>query len=102
MASLAQQWLEEGKQRGWQQGLQQGLQQGARDALLTSIRSGLEARFSINSAPLLQEIEKIQDTAQLQRLLNLLFKVTSLAEFQAAYRAILATEHEAATGAHLN
>ncbi|MEZ4727644.1 MAG: Rpn family recombination-promoting nuclease/putative transposase [Caldilineaceae bacterium] len=98
MATMAQQWLEEGKQRGWQQ----GLQQGARDALLTSIRSGLEARFSIDSAPLLQEIEKIQDTAQLQRLLNLLFKATSLAEFQAAYRAILAGENTDANGARLS
>ncbi|MBX3010822.1 MAG: Rpn family recombination-promoting nuclease/putative transposase [Caldilineaceae bacterium] len=86
MTTIAQQWLEE----GLQQGLQRGLQQGARDALLAGIRSGLEARFAIDPAPLLQEIGKIQETTQLQRLLNLLFKVPSLAEFQAAYQVILA------------
>lgn len=102
MASLVQQWLEEGKQRGWQQGLQQGLQQGAREALLTGIRSGLEARFGVDATLLLQEIEKIPDPVHLQRLLNLLFKATSLAEFQTAYRAVLAGENTAVNGAHLN
>lgn len=86
MATIAQLWLEEGKQQ----------------ALLTSIREGLAIRFSTDYEVLLQEIERIQDPAQLQRLLNLLFKVTSLAEFQAAYRAILPNEHEVANGAHLN
>lgn len=90
MTTMAQQWLEEGKQLG------------ARQALLTGIHTGLEARFAVDAAPLLQEVEKIQDTIQLQRLLNLLFKVTSLAEFQAAYRAVLAAEHGTVTGAHLN
>jgi hypothetical protein len=94
MTTMAQQWLEEGKQLGWQLGV--------RNTLLTSIRTGLEARFSADTTRLLPEIEKIQDLEQLQRLLNQLFKVTSLAEFQAAYRAILATEHEAANGVHLN
>jgi predicted transposase YdaD len=86
MATIAQLWLEEGKQQ----------------ALLTSIREGLAIRFSAGNESLLQEIEKIQDTTQLQRVLNLLFKVTSLAEFQAACRALLANENGAVNGAHLN
>lgn len=96
MATMAQQWLEEGKQ----QGLQQGLQQGVRQGLLASIRTGLEVRFSMGYEPLLREIEKIQDPAKLQRLLNLLFKATSLAEFQEACRVSLLSD--AANGAHLN
>jgi hypothetical protein len=92
MATMAQQWLEEG--------LQQGLQQGVRQGLIASIRTGLEVRFSIGYEPLLREIEKIQDPAKLQRLLNLLFKATSLAEFQEACRLSLLSD--AANGAHLN
>ena len=94
MATLAQQWLEEGKQKGWQL--------GARDAFLAGIRNGLELRFATGYEALLQEIEKVQDTTQLQRVLNLLFKVTSLAEFQTACRALLANESATANGAHLN
>lgn len=86
MATIAQLWLEEGRQQ----------------ALLTSIRDGLSIRFSTGYESLLQEIEKIQDTTQLQRVLNLLFKVTSLAEFQTACRALLTNENATANGAHLN
>jgi DNA-binding transcriptional regulator/RsmH inhibitor MraZ len=90
MATIAQLWLEEGKQNG------------IRLALTTSIREGLAIRFATGYEALLQEIEKIQDTTQLQHVLNLLFKVTSLAEFQAACRALLANENGAVNGAHLN
>jgi len=86
MTTMAQQWLEEGKQQ----------------ALLTSIRSGLEVKFSAGYESLLQEIEKIHDPVKLQLLLTLLFKVNSLAEFQTAYRSLVTNEHEAATDAHLN
>ena len=90
MATIAQLWLEEGKQNGM------------REAFLAGIRSGLEVRFATGYEALLQEIEKVQDTTQLQRVLNLLFKVTSLAEFQTACRALLANESATANGAHLN
>lgn len=90
MATIAQLWLEEGKQNGM------------REAFLAGIRSGLEVRFATDYEALLQEIEKVQDTTQLQRVLNLLFKVTSLAEFQTACRALLANESATANGAHLN
>lgn len=90
MATLAQQWLEEGKQKG------------AREALLTSIRDGLEARFSIDPTPLLQDIATIQDPKQLRQLMNLLFKAPSLAKFEAACRAMIANENATVNGAHLN
>ncbi|MCE7985978.1 MAG: hypothetical protein DYG89_32780 [Caldilinea sp. CFX5] len=94
MKTLAQQWLDEGKQKGWQL--------GARDAFLAGIRSGLDARFSVDPTSLLQELEKIEDPAKLQRLLNLLFKAPSFAEFQAACRTMVANENATINGAHLN
>lgn len=55
MTTMAQQWLEEGKQLGWQI----GRQQGARNAFLARIGSALEARFWVDPTPVLQEIGKI-------------------------------------------
>lgn len=86
MKTLAQQWLEEGKQQ----------------ALVTSIREGLEIRFATGFEPLLTEIEKVQDPTKLQQLLNLLFRVTSLAEFQATYRSVLTGKKSTTNDKHRN
>ena len=46
MATLAEQWIEEGKreglQQGWQQGLQQGMQQGLQQGLQQGWQQGLQ------------------------------------------------------------
>ena len=65
MATIADKWVEQGKQQGLeqgkQQGMEQGLEQGMRQGLLDAIEVDLELRFGADGLRLLPEIAKVED-----------------------------------------
>ena len=57
MPTLAEKWIEQGREEGFRQGLQQGRLEG----LLCGITSVLALRFGCEGLRILPEIRKIQD-----------------------------------------
>ena len=90
MPTLAERWLEEGKQQGIQQGKQQGIQQGMQQGMQQGILLGeremvlgaLDAKFGSVADDLRKRIEAIEDSDSLKRLLNQVFSCNSLDEFR--------------------
>ncbi len=82
MATLAQQWLEQGRREGLQQGLQQGLRQG--------ILALLRVRFTPSEqwlAAMAERLNEVEDVNRLQALLDLAGQVESQEAFEAALEA---------------
>ena len=86
MATLAQQWLEQGRREGLQQGLQQGLRQGLRQGILALLR----VRFTPSEqwlAAMAERLNEVDDVNRLQALLDLAGQVESQEAFEAALEA---------------
>jgi len=86
MGTIAEKWLEEGRQQGLQRGLQQGLQQGIREGLLSGIELGLDLRFGAKGLRILPEIYKIEDVGVLRAIQEGLKTGKSLAEIQHIFK----------------
>ena len=85
MATLAEQWLQQGREEGLQQGLQQGLRQGIREGLLAGIELGLELKFGAEGLRLLPEIRRIEDVEVLRAIQEGLKTVQTLEELRRIY-----------------
>lgn len=70
VATLAEQWIEEGVQKGIQKGIQQGLREG----LLAGIELGLETRFGREGLALMPKIRKVDDARRLRTLQEAMLK----------------------------
>ena len=92
MATLAREWMK--------QGIEQGIEQG-RQALLDSLRFGLKVRFGTEGEQFIQEIPDVRDLSKLQQMVNALFEVPTLAEFQLRCRMLVGTDTQA-KGSHFN
>ncbi len=74
MGTIAEKWMEQGKEvgleqglkQGLKQGLEQGLEQGIRKGILSGIEIGVELRFGEAGLRLLPEIQRIEDVTVLQ------------------------------------
>jgi flagellar biosynthesis/type III secretory pathway protein FliH len=66
MTTLAQQWLEQGRQEGLQKGIQQGMQQGIQQNILKF----LDARLQIPAQRFRGRIEAIHDLETLRLLVR--------------------------------
>jgi len=66
MATLAEQWIEEGKREGMQQGIQQGMLQEAREMVYEAVSS----RFGLIPEDIVREINGVEDRAVLRSLLR--------------------------------
>ncbi|MCL4869521.1 MAG: Rpn family recombination-promoting nuclease/putative transposase [Anaerolineae bacterium] len=80
MATLAQQWLEEGRQKGLQEGRQEGLQQGLR-LMQQNVLELLEDRLQSPTPELRGRIEAITDLQLLSLLVRRAATVDNIAEF---------------------
>ncbi|MCL4868366.1 MAG: Rpn family recombination-promoting nuclease/putative transposase [Anaerolineae bacterium] len=80
MSTLAQQWIEEGRQQGMQQGMQQGLLQAMRQNVVEL----LEERFPAQGRKFRGRIEAIHNLDTLRLLVRRAATVDSLAEFEQA------------------
>jgi len=92
MATLAREWMA--------QGIEQGVEQG-RQALLDSLHFGLKARFGMEGEQFIQNLPDVRDLNRLQQMVNALFEVPTLAEFQIRCRMLASTEPKA-NGNQLN
>lgn len=86
MTTIAEKWVEQGRQEGLQEGLQQGRQEGAREGLLAGIELGLELKFGSEGVRLLPEIRKIEDVDVLQAIHEGLKTVDTPDELRRIYR----------------
>ena len=104
MPTLAEQWIEEGRQegeaigleKGLEKGLEQGLEQGQRAATLKLLRRFLAERFAVPRDHF-DTAWDVLDLAALDRLSEAAFKAGSLAEFEAKVQAEVETKGEHTT-----
>ena len=82
MPSLAQRWLEQGKQIGLQQGVQMGLEQGLILEGQEMVLELLNSKFSTIPVQLEQTIKQISDRNLLKKLLRLGLQAADLKEFE--------------------
>jgi flagellar biosynthesis/type III secretory pathway protein FliH len=75
------------REEGREEGRQEGLEEGVRKGLLEGIEVGLSVRFGPEGLALMTEVRRVQNVAQLQKLLALIRTVGSLDD----YRQILRT-----------
>ena len=80
MSTLAERWIEEGKQQGLQQGLQRGSAATAREAVVEA----LEARFDVVPRSVLERVEGVEDVAVLKMLHKKAVTAESLEDFRKA------------------
>ena len=81
MQTIAQTWVEEGRQQGLEQGLEQGMRQG----LLNGIRLGLDLRFGAEGLRLWPEIAKLKDIYVLNAICEGIRTVDTLADLRRIY-----------------
>lgn len=96
MTTLAQQWLEQGRQEGrqegwqkgrqegWQKGRQEGRQEGQQVAMRQSIMELLDVRLQITSPQFRARLDTVDDIETLRQLLRRAATVDSEAEFEQA------------------
>jgi predicted transposase YdaD len=93
MSTLAQQWLEEGRQQGIQQGMQQGIQQGMQQGMQQGTQQNvmelLLERFQSPAVRFRGRIEAIHNLDTLRLLVRRAATVDSLAEFEQALDILL-------------
>ena len=86
MPSLAQKWLEQGRQQGLQQGMQQGIRQGMQQGMLQEAREmvldALEARFGRTSEQLKPQVARITDRNKLKEILKMILKARDIKEIE--------------------
>ena len=75
--------LEQGLLLGRQEGRQQGRQQGRQEMLRETISEALLERFGASSEAMRPRLEAVADEAVLRRLAKQVWKVGSMAEFEA-------------------
>ena len=76
MPSLAQRWIDQGKE----QGLQQGMLQDAREMVLDA----LEAKFGGSSARFRAQVAQITDRDKLKEILKMVLKIQDIKELEKA------------------
>ncbi len=91
MSTLAQQWLEQGRQEGWQEGRQEGRQEGLQQGLqqgLWAMRQNiielLADRWQIPAPRFQARLESIDDLETLRLLVRRVATVDDVAEFEQA------------------
>jgi len=106
MPSLAQKWLEQGKQQGWQLGLEQGLEQGKQQGWQLGLERGLIldaqemvlelliGKFSAIPVQLEKKIRQIHDRNLLKKLLRTGIKLNNLAEFEQEMQKLVKNGYE--------
>ncbi|MFQ5872778.1 MAG: hypothetical protein ACE5JL_03115 [Dehalococcoidia bacterium] len=82
MATVAEKWIEQGRQEG----LQEGRQEGVREGLLAGIELGLELKFGSEGLRLLPEIRKEEDVDVLKAIHEGLKTVDTVEELRRIYR----------------
>jgi hypothetical protein len=70
MATLAEQWIQEGREKGRTQ------------TLLEMIEDGLNAKFGGSGLQLMPEVRKVSDQASLRKIVNSLWTVQDLEQFR--------------------
>lgn len=82
MATLAEEWIEQGIRQGMEKGMQMGIQKGMQQGLLEGIHLGLKLNFGINAFTLYPDISKIEDIAQLQAIKEAILIVKDIEEIK--------------------
>ena len=82
MATLAERWLEQGRQEG----RKEGRQEEKRNGLLSTIEMGLDIKFGDEGMRLYQEIQKIQEMDVLQAIRDKIKAVSALGELRRIYQ----------------
>ena len=77
MPSLAQRWMDQGKE----QGTQQGMLQDAREMVLDA----LETKFGRSSAHLKRHVSQITDRDKLKEILKMILKVQDIKELESSH-----------------
>ena len=97
MPSLAQRWMDQGKEQGMQQGMQQGLQQGMQQGLQQGVQQGLqqgiremvldalETKFGRSSAHIKEQISQLTDRDKLKELHKIILKVQDIKELESSH-----------------
>ena len=80
MTTIAQRWIEQGREQGLKQGLRQGLERGIREGLLEAIELGLALRFGTDGLKLLPLVRKVQDVDRLRAIKQALLQVKGIDE----------------------
>ena len=104
MQTIAEQWIDQGRQQGIQQGIQQGLQQGIQQGLQQGIQRGIQQgvtqgvvqglqkatldvltiRFEVVPPEVEKRLAEITDTTRLRRLLQEAVQAENMDAFIAA------------------
>jgi hypothetical protein len=82
MGTMAEKWIEQGKQ----QGLRTGLEEGRRQGLLDGIELALELRYGPEGLGLLPEIRKVENLDVLKAIHAGIRQASSLDELRRIYR----------------
>ncbi len=80
MPSLAQRWLEQGKQEGLQQGLQQGLHKGLQQGIHQTIIEAIELKFGTVPEKTKEMITNIYDNDKLKSILKIILQAETIDE----------------------
>ena len=83
MPTIAQQWIEQGRQQGLEQGLEKGLEKGT-EILRQNVLSLLEIRLQIPPAQFKERLAKVDSLDTLSLLIRRAGTVDSMAEFEQA------------------
>ena len=90
MPTLAQKWIEEGRQEGLtegrKEGLEEGFQQGIKLGLIEAIEFGLDMKFSTRGLKELIRIRRIEDIELLRAIRAAIKSVNTLEELQEFYK----------------
>jgi predicted transposase/invertase (TIGR01784 family) len=82
MATLAEQWIEEGKREGKREGMQQGMQQGMLQEAREMVYEAVSSRFGIIPEDIVREINAVEDRAVLRSLLRQAISCEDLQTFR--------------------
>lgn len=93
MSTLAQQWLEQGRQEGWQKGRQEGRQEGQQEGQKVAMRQNivelLDVRLQVATQRFRDHLETVDDLETLRLLVRRAATVDSVAEFEQALATLI-------------